>query len=213
MEEKQSEYFKILRQLVNETEDAILFWVAFSEFREIQFIKNYSKFFNIIQTIRNAFSVALMIQLSKLIDKKGISIITTNDFLKKNPFLFEKKKEDTAKLNKTIGNILKNNSSIIERITMQRNKYHVHIDKHDIRNSAMKVFQDYKIELSEIDPFLNDLIKCLGELLNHQRNEKTQPFYDLPSEINIKNYLNDRNLIIHHLNTKKVFERIINNAT
>lgn len=208
MEKKETAYIKIIQRLITETADAILFWTLFQSIRKISFSKEYPSSFNFIQIIKISSSAAFMVQLAKLIDKKGISINYANSYIKKFPCLFHKSKEETKILNESINTFMHKHETIISNITNQRNRFHVHIDTEDIKDTEYKVFRSHKIELTEIDPFLSDLCICIGKLANQYRNEPEMPFYSFLDDETIKNYLTDKDLILEHMNMKSVIDRL-----
>ena len=210
MEEKETEYRNMIQQLIVEISDAISFWILFSKLREIQFVKDYSKSFSFIQAIKNSCSAAFMIQLSKLIDSKGVSISLATKFLKKYPCLFEKTKNDTMQVVERIDQTLHKHQILIKNLTNQRNKFHVHIDVVDIKESSYKVFKEFRIELNEIDPFLKDLCEALGILVNHYRNKEGIPFMNFLDEETIFQFLSDKYLVEQQLNIDQVFLKLKN---
>lgn len=210
MEKLEKEYLNIIRELISNIEDAIQFWTLFTNIKKIHLAKQYTKSFYLIQTIRNASSLAFMVQLAKLVDKKGVSINNTVTFLRKNPNLFEKKSEETTNLINKVSKILLNQEQIIKKIINQRNRYHVHTDKKDIKENPLKVFEEFNIKLNEIEPFLTDLIHCIGELNNHYRTEPHIPFYELQLDLDptIKDFLHNRGNLLKRLNIEDLLIKL-----
>ena len=207
MENKQSEYRNIIRELISNLEDAIQFWILFNNIKEVYLVKEYSKSLYLIQAIRNSSLVSFVVQLSKLIDKKGVSINNTIIFLNKNPTLFDRSTAETKTISKNVAKILQKHEHLINKIIQQRNRYHVHTDTRDIKESALKVFHEHNFQLSEIEPFLKGLISCIQELDSLFREEDASQFYNSLVDSTIKDFIEDRSILEKKLNIAALFEK------
>jgi len=76
----------------------------------------------------------------------------------------------------------------------------VHTDTRDIKESPLKVLHEHKFDLSKIDPFLKDLILCIGEFSNLNRDGLDGEFYESLIDPTIRDYIGNKTTIEKKLN-------------
>lgn len=191
MNKSEKDYYNITTELILVASDAAMNWGLFSKFYYLPFASNYQKFHNFLQATKCASYSALIVELNKLIDKTGFSIFKARDFLQKNPCLYGQTKETTENLIKEINEKLNPHDNLINNLRKRRNRYHIHIDKNDIKDSVYKVLNEYPVEISELELLLKSLCECLGIFLKVYRKSADKAFFNSLEESYIFNFLID----------------------
>jgi hypothetical protein len=174
----------------------------------MNFMVDLNKSFKFIESVKLASLFAFKVRLNKLVDKKGFSIYNAVNFLKQSPCLFRQKKEVSERLVKEIMEILSSHSQKIKELQKQRNRFDVHLDNNDIKESIYKVFYETDLQKNDIELLLKSLCDCLGKLLSILRKNKVDPFTEEAEELDIKEYLKNSENISKRLNLDYIFNSL-----
>lgn len=166
------------------------------------------KSWNFVQIVQMASTSALIIQLSKLVDKNGVSLIHATKQLRDYPCMFNKTKDQTIHLVKSVDDALAKNTVLIKNLTEQRNRYHIHLDKSEVIEHSKKSLFEFPLHIDDIDPLLKDLCGCIVNLANHYRDDSEMKFFIRHDEETVKFYLTDIDLILKDLFLDEIFERL-----
>jgi len=146
---------------------------------------------------------AMISCLNKLIDKAGFSLYELIEFVKKNPCMFGKVKDDTLNTVKEIQKGIAEHEVIIKVLIKHRNEFHSHLDKTLVKSQDMyNIFYENKISIKQIEDLLKFLAKSIVSIWS--------VFQDTYSSAYVQRFLDDNKEAIYEMSdVKRVFNKLI----